>query len=117
LVTNFGAHFPFGDDGGLIRATELCRRMPGGRHMSAAAPLQLMIFFAIAGISAICGSIASAVILRRKKRVRGYFLLGVLTGLTAAAITRGRYRQLSALTALARGFWRPQRTRMRRVRL
>jgi hypothetical protein len=81
--------------------------------MSAAGPLQLILLVVIAAVG---GFIASAVILRNKRRARGYFILGVLTGLMAATITRGRYRQLSALAALTRGFGRPQRTRMRRVR-
>jgi hypothetical protein len=84
--------------------------------MGAAGPLQLILLVAVAGIAAVCGFIASAVILRKKRHARRYFILGVVTGLTAAAITRGRYRNLSALAALARGFGRPQRTRMPRVR-
>jgi hypothetical protein len=71
--------------------------------MSAAG--QLILLVAIAGTGAMCGFIASAVILRNKRRARGYFILGVLTGMTAAAITRGRYRK-PALAALTRGFVR-----------
>jgi hypothetical protein len=72
--------------------------------MSAAGPLQWILLVAIAGTGAMCGFVASAVVLRDKRRARGYFLLGVLTGLMAAAITGGRYRKLSAFAALARRF-------------
>ena len=78
--------------------------------MSAAGPLQLILLVAF-GTGAMCGFIASAVSLRNKRRARGYFILGVLTGLTAAALTDGRYRKLSAFGALVRGFVRPGRTR------
>ena len=83
--------------------------------MSAAGPLQLILLVAFAGTGAMCGFIASVVILRNKRRARGYFILGVLTGLMAAAITRGRHPKLSAFGALVRGFVRPQRTRTRRT--
>ena len=73
--------------------------------MSAAGPLQLILVVAIAGAGAMCGFIASAVILRNKRRARGYFILGVLTGMTAATIARGRYRQ-PALAAMTRGLVR-----------
>ena len=79
--------------------------------VSAAGSLQLVLLVAFAGTGAISGFIASAVILRNKRRARGYFILGVLTGLTAAALTQGRHRKLSALAALVRGFGRPERTR------
>ncbi len=70
--------------------------------MTAVGSLQLILLVAIAGTAAMCGFLAAAVILRKKRRARGYFVLGVLIGLSAAAITRGRYRKLSALGALAR---------------
>ena len=82
--------------------------------MSAAGPLQLILLVAFSGTGAMCGFIASAVILRNKRHARGYFALGVLTGLMAAALTHGRYSKLSAFGALVRGFVRPERTRMRR---
>ena len=71
--------------------------------MSAAGPLQLILLVAFSGTGAMCGFIASAVILRNKRHARGYFALGVLTGLMAATIGRRRYRKLSAFGALARG--------------
>ena len=74
--------------------------------MSAAGPLQLLLLAAIAGTGAMCGFLAAAVVLRKKKRARGYFVLGVLAGVTAAVVTRGRYRKLGALNSLARGFAR-----------
>jgi len=77
--------------------------------MSAAGPLQLLLLVAIAGTGAMCGFLASAWILRKRRRARGYFILGVLTGLTAAAVTRGRYRKLCAFRSLARGFARSAR--------
>jgi hypothetical protein len=77
--------------------------------MSAAGPLQLLLLVAIAGTGAMCGFLASAWILRKRRRARGYFILGVLTGLTAAAVTRGRYRKLGAFRSLARGFARSAR--------
>jgi hypothetical protein len=77
--------------------------------MSAAAPLQLLLLAAIAGTGAMCGFLASAWILRKRRRARGYFVLGVLAGLTAAAITRGKYRKLGAFRSLARGFARATR--------
>jgi hypothetical protein len=70
--------------------------------MSAAGPLQLLLLAAIAGTGALCGFLAAAVILRKKRRARGYFALGVLAGLTAAAVTRGRYRKLTTFRALTR---------------
>jgi hypothetical protein len=77
--------------------------------MSAAGPLQLLLLIAVAGTGAMCGFVASAWMLRKKKRARGYFILGVLTGLTTAAITRGSYRKLIALRSLARGYARSTR--------
>jgi hypothetical protein len=65
--------------------------------MSVVGSLQLIfLLVTIAIAAAICGFIASAVTLRNKRRARLYFVLGVLTGLMAAAITRGRHRLLSA---------------------
>ena len=74
--------------------------------MSAAGPLQLLLLAAIAGTGAMSGFLTAAVMLRKKRRARGYFILGVLTGLTAAAATRGSYRKLGAFRSLARGFVR-----------
>jgi Mn2+/Fe2+ NRAMP family transporter len=74
--------------------------------MNAAAALQLILLVAIAGAGAICGFIASAVILRKKRRARGYFVLGVVTGMMAATITRGRYRRLSAFGVVRRSLRR-----------
>jgi hypothetical protein len=71
----------------------------------------MMMLVATAVVAAVCGFIASAAILRNKRRARGYFILGVVTGLTAAAVTRGRYRRLSAL----RAFVRPRRSRSHRA--
>lgn len=82
--------------------------------MNVAEPLHLILLVAVAGTGALCGFIASAVMLRRRRRARGYFILGVLTGLMVAAITHRRHRSLSAFGALAPGFVRPQRTSMGR---
>jgi uncharacterized membrane protein YeaQ/YmgE (transglycosylase-associated protein family) len=70
--------------------------------MNAAAPMQMLLFLAVGGTGAMCGFIASAVVLRNKRRARGYFVLGVLTGLVAATIGRRRYRKLTAFGTLAR---------------
>ena len=78
--------------------------------MSAAGSLPLILLVAF-GTGAVCGFIASAVILRNKRRARGYFILGVLTGFLASALTHGRYRKLSAFGALARGLVRTERIR------
>src|SRR6187200_1804227 len=83
--------------------------------MSAVGSLHLILLVAIAGAAALCGFITSAVMLRNKRRARGYFILGVLTGWMAGAITHGRYRKLSTFGALAGGFVRPQRTRIGRA--
>jgi uncharacterized membrane protein YeaQ/YmgE (transglycosylase-associated protein family) len=77
--------------------------------MSAAGPLQLLLLAAIAGTGAMCGFLASAWILRKRRRARGYFILGVIAGMAAAAVTRGRYRRLGAFRSLARGFARSTR--------
>jgi hypothetical protein len=78
--------------------------------VSAAGSLPLILLVAF-GTGAVCGFIASAVILRNKRRARGYFILGVLTGLMATALTHGRYRKLSAFGALVRGLVRTERIR------
>jgi hypothetical protein len=44
--------------------------------------------------------------LRKKRRARGYFVLGVLTGMMAATITRGRHRKLSAFGVVRRSLGR-----------
>src|SRR5262245_915633 len=77
--------------------------------MSAVGSLQVLLLVAVAGAGAICGFLASMMIRRNKRRVRGYFILGVLTGWLAAAMTHGRHRQLSLFSALAGGFFRPRR--------
>jgi hypothetical protein len=74
--------------------------------MIAAGALQLILVAVIAGAGAMCGFIASAVMLRKKRRARGYFVLGVLTGMMAATITRGRYRKLSAFGVVRRSLGR-----------
>jgi hypothetical protein len=70
--------------------------------MTAAGPLHVLLLAVSAGAGALCGFLAAAVVLRKKRRARGYFVLGVLAGVTAAAVARGRYRKLYALSALAR---------------
>jgi hypothetical protein len=79
------------------RATD-CREV----YMHAVGLLQLLLLVAIAGVGAICGFVASVVILRKKRRARAYFVLGVLTGWFAAARRHGRQPDLSLLSALAR---------------
>jgi uncharacterized membrane protein YeaQ/YmgE (transglycosylase-associated protein family) len=77
--------------------------------MYSVGPLQLLLLVAIAGAGAMCGFVASVVVLRNKRRARGFFVLGVLTGWLAAAMTHGRHRQLGLFSALAGGFFRPRR--------
>jgi len=77
--------------------------------MYSVGPLQLLLLVAIAGAGAMCGFVASVVVLRNKRRARGCFILGVLTGWLAAAMTHGRHPQLGLFSALAGGFFRPQR--------
>ena len=74
--------------------------------MIAAGALQLILVAVIAGAGAMCGFIASAVMLRKKRRARGYFVLGVVTGMMAATITRGRSRKLSAFGVVRRSLGR-----------
>ena len=77
--------------------------------MYAVGPLQLLLLVAIAGAGAIAGFVASVVILRKRRRARAYFMLGVLTGWLAAAMAHGRYRTPGQLSALAGGFVHPRR--------
>jgi hypothetical protein len=63
---------------------------------------QVVLLVTIAVAAALCGFIASAVSLRNKRRARGYFVLGVLTGLIAATITRRRYRRLASAVGARR---------------
>jgi hypothetical protein len=82
--------------------------------MYAVGPLQLLLLVAIAGAGAMCGFVASVVILRNRRRARAYFILGVLTGWLAAT-TRGRHRKLGVCSALTGGFVHPQRIMGRRI--
>ena len=74
--------------------------------MYSVGPLQLLLLVAIAGAGAMCGFVASVAVLRNKRRARGCFLLGVLTGWLAAAMTHGMHRQLGLFSALVGGFFR-----------
>jgi hypothetical protein len=78
--------------------------------MVATGPLQLIFFAVVAGVSALCGFAASTVSLRKRKRARVYFVLGVATGLLVAAVPRVRLRGLSAAAALARGLFTTTRS-------
>jgi hypothetical protein len=63
--------------------------------------LPLLLLVAVAGAGAMCGFAASVVILRNKRRNRGYFILGVLTGWLAAAMAmHGRRRRWSLFSAV-----------------
>jgi hypothetical protein len=77
--------------------------------MHAVGSLHLLLLVGIAGAGALCGFVASVVVLRNKRRARGYFILGVLTGWLAAVMAHRRHRKLSLFPALAGGFFRPQR--------
>jgi hypothetical protein len=77
-------------------------------------PHLIALLLVVAIIAASVGFLASTVALRNKRRSRGFFVLGVITGFTAAAITRGKYRRVSAIGQLARGFTRPRNARKHR---
>lgn len=68
--------------------------------MLGAAALVLLLF-AVAAAGAVCGFIAAIVVLRENRRTRRFFVLGVLTGLVTAKLTRGRHHRLRAIGALA----------------
>jgi hypothetical protein len=81
--------------------------------MGSLGPTHLIcLLLAVAIIAATCGFIASAVAGRNKRRrARGFFLLGFFCGLLAGVILRGRRRGLNALAAVARYVdIRPRRT-------
>jgi hypothetical protein len=71
--------------------------------MGATGPLQVVLFVAVAVVAASCGFLISTVRLRKKRRARVYFVLGVVTGLVAAAVPRGRFRAANGAIALGRG--------------
>lgn len=64
--------------------------------------LMTSLLLAVALVAATCGFIASTVVQRKKRRARGFFLLGLFCGLTAGVILRGRRRGLNTLAAVAR---------------
>lgn len=61
----------------------------------------LLLLVAVASVAAMGGFVASAVVLRKKRRARGYFVLGVVTGWAAAVISRRDLRTLGAFSARA----------------
>jgi hypothetical protein len=71
--------------------------------MGSLGPTQsISLLLAVAIIGATCGFIASAVAVRNKRRVRGFFLLGFFCGFMASATLRKRRRGLNALGTAAR---------------
>jgi hypothetical protein len=68
-----------------------------------------VLLIGIAAFAALGGYIAGAARQRKKQRVRGYFVLGVVTGFVAAVVARRRLDGLSALGPVARKLVRPQR--------
>ncbi|MBB3605950.1 hypothetical protein FHT40_005639 [Mycolicibacterium sp. BK556] len=64
------------------------------------------VLIGVAALAALGGYIAGVVRQRNKRRVRGYFALGVVTGFMAAVITR---RRLDRLVPVARRLALPQR--------
>src|SRR5271165_2483793 len=93
----------------LDRASGLRRRRPGGCDMGSLGPTHLIsLLLAVAIIAATCGSFASAVVRRNRRRARGFFLLGFFCGLTAGAILHGRRRGLNRMqSAPTQGLHRP----------
>jgi hypothetical protein len=81
--------------------------------MQAVGPTQLILLLvAVAAIAAAAGFLGSVVMQRKKRRARGYFVLGFLCGVTATAILRVRRRSLHALGAVGRRVGvRPAETR------
>jgi hypothetical protein len=81
--------------------------------MQAVGPMQLILLLvAVAMIAAACGFLGSLVVQRKKRRARGYFVLGFLCGVTASAILRVRRRSLHALGAVGQRVGvRPRETR------
>jgi hypothetical protein len=55
------------------------------------------LLIAIAALAALGGYITGAVRQRNKRRVRGYFALGVVTGFVAAVVVHRRLDRLSSL--------------------
>jgi hypothetical protein len=61
----------------------------------------IALLLLVATIAAMGGYVASAVGRRNRRRARGPFILGLVCGLMAGAILRGRCHALNALGALA----------------
>src|SRR5690349_18417207 len=59
----------------------------------------LLLLIAVAIIAAMGGFVASAVVLRKRRRARGYFILGVVTGWTTAVIAHRDLRAFAAVLA------------------
>jgi hypothetical protein len=81
--------------------------------MQAVGPTHLILLLvAVAALSAAAGFLGSLVMQRKKRRARGYFVLGFLCGVTATAILRVRRRSLHVLGAIGqRVSIRPAETR------
>jgi hypothetical protein len=74
----------------------------GGWDMQAVGPTQLILLLvAVAIIAAVCGFLGSLVMQRKKRRARGYFLVGFLCGATATSIRRMRRRGVRRFAARA----------------
>ena len=72
------------------------------------------LLLAVAAVAALCGFVASTA-RRKKRRARGFFLLGFFSGLMAGTILRGRRRGLNLLGApVGRADVRPLRAGIRR---
>ena len=59
----------------------------------------LLVLIAVASIAATSGFVASAIVLRKKRRARRYFALGVAAGWTAAVISRRDPRAFISLAS------------------
>lgn len=84
LVTNSDERCRSGEEGGSL----------GPMYMIA-------LLLAVAIIGAISGFIASAAVLRKRRRARRYFVLGLLCGLTTGAMLRRRRRAIGRLVTIA----------------
>jgi hypothetical protein len=77
--------------------------------MGSLAPTHLIALLAVAAVAAASGFIASTVIRKRRRRARGYLVVGFCCGLLAGAMLR-KWRGLNVVGAIMqRGGSRPLR--------
>jgi hypothetical protein len=80
-------------------------------------PIHLVaLILAVAAIAGTAGFVAAPVVRRNRRRARGFFVLGFLCGMTAAAVRRHKRRVLRVLDSAALPIGRLPTLRRRRVR-